>query len=458
MDDAAWGKLLGRSLPAQTTKVLVAVSGGVDSVALLHLLMRLFRDSKIAVEAAHLDHGIRPTSREDASFVADLCQRWECCLHTSACDVPQLAADSGVSLEMAGRQARRDFLARLADQTGADPVALAHHRNDQVETFLMRLARGSGLSGLAAMRSHTGRWWRPLLTVSRAEILAYARQHQLNWVEDASNRDLSFLRNRIRHQLIPQLEGLNPCSLDNISTTIAQVQREEDYWQQLVSRVFHTVGQQQDGELWLSRTALLDQHPALRLRFYREALRRCRGHLQGIAEVHLQAIEGLLSGATVQAQLDLPAAWVARRYERLWFRTDPPAVPEPFDLDLPVPGRLTLPDGGSLVVSLQARPQGESFQVAEFSSDLLGESLRVRTWLPGDRLAPAGMAGRKRLKELFAELRLSHEERAQVPLLVAGDRVLWVVGLRRSRLALATASDTGVLRLEFQPGPPKTDN
>ncbi|MCK4691886.1 MAG: tRNA lysidine(34) synthetase TilS, partial [Desulfuromonadales bacterium] len=330
-----------------------------------------------------------------------------------------------------------------------NPVALAHHQDDQVETFMLRLLRGSGQSGLVAMRVHQGIWWRPLLGCRRSQILDYARQYKLSWVEDKSNNDPVFLRNRLRLQVIPQLLEINPQFDARVADLTRQFQFEEDYWREQIGENFADLVVSRCDGLRLDRTALLSLHPALRFRLFREALRQVRGDLQKIESTHLQAVETLLTGRRSQAQLDLPGCWVARRYETLWLRAVAPELPEPFDLPLSIPGELELPDGRVLCASLQDEQKGESLNVVEFAFADLPQPLQARSWRAGDRFEPQGMAGHKRLKRFFADNRVELEERLNVPLLVSEKTILWVVGRRRSRHAVAGDDSGKVLRLEL---------
>jgi tRNA(Ile)-lysidine synthase len=430
-------------------RLLVAVSGGVDSVVLLHLLHASAPRFGLYLHAAHLDHQIRPESAADADFVRQACKNLEVPCVVETCDVPALAAAEKMSLEMAGRQARRKFLQRRADQTGARLIVLAHHRGDQVETFLLRLLRGSGMAGLAAMVPLQDRWWRPLLDCRREDILAYAQRQQLQWVEDESNLDPAYLRNRLRHQVLPLLRDINPQLDRRLAELCHQLQADDDDWQQRLTDVFPTLLLDRRDGLRLDRQKLLALSEALLMRVLREALRQVRGDLQRLEAVHLHAINKLLNGDRSQAQLDLPGCWVARRYETLWVRRGAQELLAKYDLQLPVPGTLQLPCGRIMQAQLRSEAAGESLLVAEFCWAELEGPLRIRSWQPGDRFEPQGMTGSKKLKRLFGDLQIELEDRYRTPVLVSGETILWVAGMRRSRHAAVAANSQQILHLEL---------
>lgn len=430
-------------------RILVAVSGGVDSVVLLHLLKRAAGEAAFEIEAAHLDHQLRPESVQDADFVGRLCDAWSIPLHCQSVDVEKLAKQQKIGVEEAGRNARRGFLSALADARGARFVALAHHRDDQVETFMMRLIRGSGLSGLACMRRRQDLWWRPLLDYSREQLLEYARANHLSWREDESNRDIAFTRNRIRHQVLPAMAEINRRYAERIAATVNQLQAESSYWQALVEEMLPGIVVDGIDGLRMDRGALMAAHPALRFHLYREGLRRVRGDLQKIEAQHLRAIDNLLTATNPQAHINLPAAWVARRYAVLWFRTAPPEASAPFSAQLAIPGELPLPEGRVLRAVLQDEQEGESENVVEFPYDQLTGPLVVRSWRPGDRFRPLGMSGHKKLKHFFCDQHLEFEERSKVLVLVHDETILWVIGRRRSGEAASDSKTAQILRLEL---------
>jgi tRNA(Ile)-lysidine synthase len=350
---------------------------------------------------------------------------------------------------MAGRQARRKLLLRQAAAFGARLIALAHHQDDQLETFMLRLLRGSGISGLVAMQPLAPPWWRPLLSCRREQILDYARTEQLGWREDGSNSDPAYLRNRLRHQLLPQLQEINPQFSERIADLCGQLRADDDYWQAQVAELLPEMTVSAVDGLRLDRRRLLAQPDAVRQRLLRAALRQVRGDLQLIAAVHLRAIEVLLHAERSQAQLDLPGCWVARRYETLWLREEPAPLLAHYDLPLPDAGELQLPCGRVLQISTVDKEADESRSIVFFAADALAGGLRVRNWLPGDRFEPLGMTGSKKLKRLFADEKIELEERFRTPLLVSGESLLWVVGMRRSRLSQVRMDAAQILRLEL---------
>jgi tRNA(Ile)-lysidine synthase len=450
MRDAVYKMLVEQHLVSPGDRVLVALSGGADSVALLHLLHGLAPSFPFTLHAAHLDHGMRPESARDAAFVRGLCEELEVPLATARIDVPARAGELGLGLEEAAREARRDFLRRTAAEQGCRVIALGHHRGDQSETFLHRLLRGSGLSGLAAMRPRSGLFIRPLLFSSREQIRQYLAERGLTHVEDASNADPAFTRNRIRHELIPLLQTFNPRVEEHLARLSRRIALEEDYWRGEEERHLAALGRPGEGERRLDRAALAALHPALGARVIRRALEDVRGDLRGIAAVHIEGVETMVTEGPSQAEIHLPGVWAACRYDRLWLRGTPPPPSEPFEFAVPAPGDYPLPDGGRLRVELVEEPWGEDWATVEFASTALPFPLTVRSFRPGDRFRPEGMKGSKKLKDFFIDSKIDRETRRCLPLVV-GREIVWVAGVRRCEGCRPTRGGEKVLRLTVSP-------
>jgi tRNA(Ile)-lysidine synthase len=427
-------------------RILVALSGGADSVVMLDLLLKAAEALKVEVRAAHLDHGMRAESANDAHFVQDFCLQRKVSLNVDRRDIPGLALARKQGMEEAARDERRAFLQDTARLFGCNLIALGHHRDDQAETFLHRLLRGSGLSGLAGMRLRTDPFIRPLLPFSRTQILQYLADHRLPHVEDLSNADTTFTRNRLRHDLLPHLRKFNPRIDEHLARLSQRIALEEEYWDLQVSMQLDSLCEEHDDGLWLPREELRNLHPALRARVLRAALERLRGDLRGIGAQHLGALEDLLAGPRPEAEVHLPGAWVARRYQKLWMRTEAPRVAGSFAVAVPGPGVYDLPGGGRLLVSLEDGCAGEDVWSVEFDAASVAFPLLVRSFVPGDRFYPSGAPGHRKLKDFFIDIKLERELRRAWPLVVA-DEILWLPGLRRCHGRHPQQAGGQVLRL-----------
>lgn len=435
-------------LIAAEERVLVAVSGGPDSIALLHLLHRLAPRFSFALYAAHLDHALRPESADEAQFVAGFCAELGVKLTSARRAVLPQPGRGG--LEQEARRIRRLFLTEVAAELRCAHIALGHHRGDQAETFLLRLLRGSGPTGLAAMRPRRGRFIRPLLAATREEIISYLDEQGLEYLEDPSNVDVAFTRNRIRYQLLPLLRNFNPQIDSRLGRLTRRLAREEDFWRRQIDTALPAIADHaQDG--WrLSRPALQQAHPALRDRLLRRVVEEVRGDLRGIEEVHLDQLISLLETGPEQGEVHLPGLWAGRRYEKLWLRRVAPEPAVDYRIEVPGPGRYALPGGTCLIVSVAKCAGAESRWSADFDLATASFPLVVRSFSPGDRFHPAGMQGRKKIKDLFIEKRIEKEQRRRIPLILSGGEIIWVVGLRRCAGHPPCDAESGVLRIAVE--------
>lgn len=427
-------------------RVLVGLSGGVDSMVLLDLLLGAADALGIEVRAAHLDHAMRPESARDAMFVQDYCRRRQVPLCVERRDIPAVAAARRQGLEEAARDERRTFLQQTALSEGCNFIALGHHRDDQAETFLHRLLRGTGLSGLAGMRLRSGPVIRPLLVFSRSDLLGYLQARSLPHIEDPSNADPRYTRNRLRHRLLPALRTYNPRIDEHLARLSRRIALEEDWWDLQVARQLEDLCTVSEDGFRLPVEALAALHPALRARVLRGALEMVRGDLRKISARHLEMLEGLLTCSRPEAEIDLPGAWAARRYQRLWLRSEPPPAVGAFAIEVPGPGVYDLPGGGRLQVCLRARCEGEDLWAVEFDAEAVRFPLRVRNFRPGDRFHPCGGPGRRKLKDFFIDLKLDRETRHALPLVI-GEEILWLPGVRRCHGFRPRPDGAPVLRL-----------
>ncbi len=410
-------------------RLLVAVSGGADSVALLHLLSRLAPGYPFELVVAHLDHRLRPESATDAEFVARLCGDLGVPLTVGEEDVAGNAVRLGIGLEDAGRRARRAFLEGAAREQGCRAILLGHHADDQAETVLFRLLRGSGVSGLAAMQPQCGPYLRPLLSFRREELREYLRRNRLSWCEDASNSDPAFSRNRIRHQLLPALAEYNPQIVDALIRLSRQAADEEIYWEGVSGAFLGRFGRQSEDGFEVPVEELVRLDRAERRRALRAFLARARGSLAGIEAEHIDRIDALLVANRPQADLDLPGMWVGRRYGRLLAAAERPGKID-FEIEIPGPGEYLLPTGERLGVVVGDDLDDDGV-AALFAAGPLPFPLLVRSPRAGDRFRPSGMTGSKLLKDYFIDAKIDRESRQRTPVVCHGERIIWLAGRRR---------------------------
>jgi len=437
-------------------KVVVAVSGGADSVALLDILAGL-ESLELELVIAHLNHSLRGAESDaDAAFVAGLASRYGLPFELGSADVLALSREWGMSLEEAGRTARYRWLDSVANKHGAEKIAVGHHADDQAETVLMRLLRGAGTTGLAGMRPLVFGWYaRPLLCVDRSEITAYLREKGLPFRNDASNDDTFFLRNRIRHELLPQFRTYNPAISRRLCDAAEILAADEEVLESLVEGVFHDVAVAGPDGVVLAISKVLQQLPGIRFRLYRRALRVANGSLAGIAMVHLRQIEDLARSGRVNGKLRLPGGLeVLRRYDELFFSSPGKAsAPGGWEMLLEEPGCYLLPCGSSLSLSPVSPPANlRSVPATRAYLDPVAASfpLLVRTFRPGDRFRPLGMTGSKKVKDLFIDEKIPAGERRCLPLLFSGGTLLWVGGLRLAEEARVRPGSREALEVEIR--------
>ncbi len=461
---------------ADGESLIIGMSGGPDSVALADALRRYAPERALRLHVAHLDHMLRPGSADDAVYVAQLARHWQIPATIEALDVAALAAKSGRGLEEAARLARYAFLASAAGEVGAEAVVVAHHADDQAETVLMNLLRGSGLEGLKAMTplapypltaddvelalgrrlaTLPRRLLRPLLDVPRSTIQAYLQQQGLAVREDPSNQDLRFLRNRIRHQILPLLEAENPRLRETLRRTSRWIADDLAVLEPLVDAAWEKCVVSGSRPFRFRRAVWQELPEALQ----RRLLRRAVSELAGRSPFGGEHIEAMRLAATGQPHPGLPLGLrLEGDVEAFWFTAESPLPPprlRPEPQPIPRSGSLRLPGGWSLSVCVGAAgtaPPPPSPWTAVLDARFLDQGLAVRGRRAGDRLIPQGMGGRhRRLQDLFVDCHVPRAERDSWPLLVLGDEIIWVPGLRLAEGALRPSPGQDWLRLHFQP-------
>ena len=448
------------------TRVLVAVSGGADSVALLHVLLELERAGDLALAGvAHFNHQLRGADSDaDETFCRDLAASLGLPIETGRGDVRASARESGRSLEDAARQARYAFFEEAADRLGADAIAVGHTRDDQAETFLLRLIRGSGPRGLAAILPRAGRVIRPLLEVPRDDLRLFAAERGLVWREDATNEDRSIPRNRVRHELIPYLaREFSPGITDVLSREAAIARDDEDHLHReaidfAASIVLRTTGR----KIRIDAAALRALHPAVGARVARYAL-SLAAPSSFIGFEHVARLLQLAAEDSAEkASVSLPGQQAVRTGDVIVLAQPPSRrggrgeESNSFRVPLSIPGEVTLDKQGWAVSAEPAEaadwPAGPRLARAAavtVAAGALSMPLAVRSRRPGDRFRPLGMEHRKKLQDFLVDRKIPKEMRDTLPLVVdADDRIVWVVGESVAEDFRVTEGARGVLLLK----------
>ena len=390
---------IDRSRIPAGSRVLCAVSGGADSMCLLHLL---WSRGDLALTAAHYEHGLRgEESLRDARFVEDFCRQRGIPFVMEQGDAAAYAREKGLGIEEAARELRYAFLERQADLLGCDWIVTAHSADDNAETLLLNLCRGAGAAGLSGIPPRRGRILRPLLGCTRAEIEAYLAENDIGHVEDSSNESDAYRRNVLRHRVTPVLRELNPRFSEAAGRTAALLLRDEDC---LSSLAGDFVRREYDGES-LSLSALLSLHPAVSSRALRQLCPRSLGQEHVEAALRFCRGEGL-------ACLDLPGLRLRREQGRLFFseeqRTHIPDCPI-------LPGELLeIPEAGLALRAELVEAPGEIYDLFKtflFKFDAICGRLYCTGRRPGDRLHPQGRGCGKSLHDLFREEGLTQSQR-----------------------------------------------
>lgn len=412
--------------PSAGETLVVALSGGADSVALTDVLTTLSRRNGFRVVAAHLDHGLRPDSAEDAAFCRRLCRELGIELRLGQADVRTRSRRDHLSLEDAARRERYAFLRTVQKEEGAAALAVAHTRDDQAETLLLRLLRGSGATGLSAMRQRRDEVIRPLLGVSRQAVRRHLATRQLGFREDPTNADPSHFRNRVRHELLPLLETrFNPGIRETLAQTASLLADEAALLGELADRIWQRAGRVEGAVAVVTRSVLArEPRPLVRL-VLRRALAEAGG-LQGVSAGHVEKLASLVcSPAASGRRLPLPGgreAQVAFDELRLGQRLTPARS---FALKVAVPGRVELPDGTALFAEAARGPAVSNGKTAVVAAPA-DRDLVVRTRRPGDRVRYRGR--QISLKRFLVNRRVGAFRREGLPLVAAGSQVLFVPG------------------------------
>ncbi len=423
-------------LPDST--VLAACSGGVDSVTLLDVLAGMADEFSFQLHVAHFNHRLRAEeSDEDARFVKRLAESYGFPCTVGEWD--NLVVDGPVS-EARSREARYRFLSETALAAGAIRVALGHTADDQVETVILNLVRGAGLKGLRGMIPLRDSCIRPLLEISRSDLMVYLHTRGLEFRQDSTNAEPVWRRNKLRLDVLPLLTSMNPRLAEDIGRMCRVLKDEDSVMDRLADKTVTEIGFGPGQPL--SRQSLLDLHPGIRRRVLFKALKRVAGNGKEIGSKHVEAVMSVLGSERDNARVMLPSGVVfIREYETVLLSVDVPVNgPLPEMQALPAVGEVAFGEWvfktdtvvGSGPIGKMLKDTGDSPDIELFDETSLTGALQVRIATNGERLCPLGFVGRRKVADILREARVAPFRRPTWPVISDGEGILWVAGCRRS--------------------------
>ena len=450
-------------------RIVAGISGGADSVCLFFALLELQKEMDFAFYAVHINHGYRgEASDRDEQFVRDLCEKYGVPLQVFSVDLESTAKKRKQSLEEAGREIRRGLFEKEMQSRNACKIALAHHENDNAETFLWNLCRGCGLHGLGGIRPVNGVYIRPLLGMTRGEIEIFLQKRQQPYCTDATNLETDYTRNKLRHLVLPVLEEqINRQTIRHMNTTMEELRELDDYVEMQVEAAYRVCVEKESDEICLIRKELLSQYPEL---LQNKVIFRCLTETaatqKNLGRVHVEDVRALLEKQPGRC-LDLPARVRAVReyegvrlkkirYEKEQFVKD--RYTEQNAVCLAIPGTTVLPEQNLKVTCriLEKNPLSEGTDIPQktytkwFDYDIIKKCLHIRTRQSGDWITVDGAGHRQKLKSWFVNEKIPYKHREEIPLIAEGNQIVWILGYRMGSAYRISSETRRILRIDVE--------
>lgn len=453
--------LLEHKIELSKKRILVAVSGGPDSMFLLHFFEWMKARYQLELIVAHIEHGMRPDQDpKETAFVKEATRALGIEMVLGKVD-PIVLEERGSKEELL-REERYRLLKEMASNFQCHLIALGHQMDDQAETLLLRLLRGSGTRGLGSMKVRSDIFIRPLLCITRKEVIDYLEHKGIKYVVDPTNEDTSYLRNKIRIELIPYLKTIQPNVVQVLSRTSEVLGIEADYFEAQSYEWLKLKGEVSEDSIKVPIIELQKEHPAIQFHIMRTMYLMMKGSLKRLTNGHIKRIYNLLSRDRSNAKISLPgrlmfvvedkALSIQKEYPKIETSFYSIEIPGPgiYKLwDLPLLLEVSILEGGNLKI---LKDKDKAF----LDLEKLSFPLKVRTYLPGDWFIPLGMEGKKKLQDFFVDLKIPRNERKRIPVVLSRDRIVWVAGLRIDHTVRVTekTQNTLLLRLIKEgPGP-----
>lgn len=439
-------------------KVLVAFSGGPDSSCLLHLLFSLQKELDIELYTAHLNHQIRGVdAHTDALFAYEESKTLGIPCFLKSVNVPQIAEQERMTVEEAARKARYEMLFDLKEKLNLDKIAVAHNLDDQAETVLMRIMRGTGLNGLKGMSyKRADGVIRPLMDIKRHEIEEYCVQKNVRTTLDKTNEEEEYTRNKIRLQLLPHIEENYSSNIKEILSRMANTLREDsDYIDNIARELYGNLGQKHEGYAIKFDLESIENVPApIQKRIIKEAYADLLGSAEGLEAIHLDDATKLIQNEKSETKINLPKGIIAEKKGYNFYVTQKAIEVKTinFEYKIPMNGSIEIPELGIIIETkimskdrcklLPTRINAKAFDLDAMEGDLI-----VRNRQPGDKIRPLGLGGTKKLKDIFIDKKIPREERETVPIISDQSKIIWIVGHEMAEDAKIVEATKEVVRV-----------
>ncbi|WMM25415.1 tRNA lysidine(34) synthetase TilS [Tissierella sp. MB52-C2] len=445
------------NLIEENDNIVVGISGGPDSMALLYSLLEVKSSIPFSIHIAHVNHGVRgKDAKSDQLFVERIAKELNLSYYTKDVDMIQYGKENGISSEEAGRELRYGFFREILLKVGKGKIAVAHNMNDQAETLIMRFLRGTGIDGLKGMEFKTKDIIRPILGIDRKEIESYIEKNNIETVLDKTNLEPIYSRNKVRLELIPYIEeNFNP----NIVNTLWRMSKissvDSKFLEEYSKERFNIIVKNKDRHsIILDGGKFLQEDKSIQQRIIRVAIEEINDSLQGITEVQINLTLSLFSSLNTGKEIHLSNGIIAKtRYNDLIIEKDHKKEASKYFYKLNL-GNTNLEDI-KYSFKVEVFPVGENFILNKskntryFDFDIVKGSLGVRNRREGDRLHPFGMRGTKKLKDYFIDEKIPKELRDRIPLIVDEENIIWVVGYRTNDLYKVTKNSKKILSISY---------
>jgi len=440
--------------------VVVGVSGGPDSVALLHLLNALRCETGFWIVAAHLDHRLRADSWKDAEFVREMCQQLGIQVEMAATNVKATAIEQGVSIEEAGRRCRYRFFEDVRISAAAQVIATAHHMDDELETFFLRVFRGSSLHGIKGISPVRGRIIHPLIRAARVETIRFLDAEGISYRIDPTNLESNTDRNFVRNRLFPMISEGFPDFRGPVGRTLEMLRSEDEFLDSQAQELCSEAASVTDDSLTLDVDKLRSAPKVLTARALLVALYKSAAREERWSRSNIESLITILHSGNPSARLNLPGGFVAKReYEIL--KVFKPKHQQKLSVDeliIAGPGEVEFL-GTAVVLGFRIREnegglvkKPSDASAAFFDADKAAFPLTLRAFRHGDRFQPWGLEGSLKLKKFFINMKAPSALRRQIPLLVKNEEILWVLGLRRGQAAAVVPQTRRILEVTVLKG------